>query len=335
MSAPPGAGSPPDAPEHVHVHVHASGARPRTPADGRFLARFDKAMRLPIILAAVLPLMVSPQPNHPIGVIVGIASWVVFVIDFVVHLRRLDHYLGTGLGKFDLVVVVLTSPWYLLPGVNGGAFIVVLRLARLVRLLIAVRGARRLFARIGRIALVVLFIVVTASAVAFHAEEAVNPEFANYWDSLWWGYVTLTTVGYGDIVPITTPGRWAGVFIMTTGIATLGVLSGSLASFFRLTPDEVRQDDQEAAQAQRDAAYLDTPAADPSNDAPAVALPDAASAADQSQLAALTAQIADLRAEVARLVEHVTSSGPASAGTGTPYRRDHGSGAEEAADHGP
>jgi voltage-gated potassium channel len=51
---------------------------------------------------------------------------------------------------------------------------------------------------------------------------------------LWWGIVTVTTVGYGDIVPTTTTGRWVAVVIMVTGIAVLGVLAGSLASFFRL-----------------------------------------------------------------------------------------------------
>jgi voltage-gated potassium channel len=48
--------------------------------------------------------------------------------------------------------------------------------------------------------------------------------------------VTLTTVGYGDIVPKTATGRWAAVCIMVTGVTVLGVLAGSLSSFFRLTP---------------------------------------------------------------------------------------------------
>jgi hypothetical protein len=46
--------------------------------------------------------------------------------------------------------------------------------------------------------------------------------------------VTLTTVGYGDIVPKTSGGRFAGMAIMFTGIAVLGVLAGSLSALFRL-----------------------------------------------------------------------------------------------------
>ena len=69
--------------------------------------------------------------------------------------------------------------------------------------------------------------------MAYVAEHPANPEFATFGDSLWWGIVTLTTVGYGDIVPETEKGRLAGVFLMLTGVATLGVISGTLASAFR------------------------------------------------------------------------------------------------------
>ena len=211
--------------------------QPKTAADAAALARYDRFAKLPIILAAVLPLILTSDPGTWVGLVVDIGSWVVFLVDFVVHERRLTHYLGTRLGKFDLLVVILTAPWFLLPGAHAGGFVVVLRLARLVRLLIASRGAERLFERLGGVVVVALAVVFVGASVAYYAEHPTNPEFKTYGDSLWWAIVTLTTVGYGDIVPETAGGRWAGVFIMVTGVAVLGLLAGTLASFFRIGSD--------------------------------------------------------------------------------------------------
>jgi voltage-gated potassium channel len=213
----------------------APGA-PRSEQDASAVARFDRSMRVPIVLAAILPIIIVPESGDWVGELVGVVSWLVFLVDYVVNERRLVRYTSTWLGRFDLAVVVLTAPWYLLPGARGGSFVVILRLARLARVVMATRGARRLLERLGRVGLVALGVVVLASAIAYHAEHPTNPGFATFGDSLWWGIVTLTTVGYGDIVPKTPTGRWAGVTIMFTGVAVLGVLAGSLASFFRPEP---------------------------------------------------------------------------------------------------
>jgi voltage-gated potassium channel len=197
-------------------------------------------MRLPIIVSAILPLIIVPETGDWVGIVVGVVTWLVFLVDYVVHARYLYHYRRTRLGLFDLVVVVLTAPWFLLPGAEPGRFVVLLRLARLVRLAVATRGSRRLLDRLGKVALVAVAVVIIASLVAYHAEHPTNPEYATVGDALWWGIVTLTTVGYGDIVPKTPTGRWAGVMIMVTGIAVLGTLAGSLSSFFRV--DESGQD---------------------------------------------------------------------------------------------
>jgi voltage-gated potassium channel len=202
------------------------------------LARFEAYMKLPLILAALLPLIIVPESGDWVAALVGVVSWLVFVGDYVVNQRRLVRYLSTLLGRFDLTVVVLTAPWFLLPGAHAGSFVVLLRLARLARVAMASRGSRRLFERLGRVAVVALGVVILGAAVAYHAEHVTNPEFATYGDAVWWGIVTLTTVGYGDIVPETTAGRWAGVMIMITGISVLGLLAGSMASFFRLEPSE-------------------------------------------------------------------------------------------------
>ena len=193
-------------------------------------------MALPLVLAALLPLMVLPGGEHnTFAVIVNIAAWIVFLVDFIVHERRLTHYLSTWLGRFDFTVVVLTAPWFLLLGSSNTKFVLLIRLARVARLVMAGTGARRLVERLGRVAIVAAAVVFLGAALAYRAEHPTNPGFKTYGDALWWAIVTLTTVGYGDIVPKTTPGRVTGVMIMITGIAILGLLAGSLAGFFRIS----------------------------------------------------------------------------------------------------
>jgi voltage-gated potassium channel len=259
------------------------------------LARFESRMRLPLVLAAVVPLIVAPQSGLWFPVVVGIISWLVFVVDYVVNVRRRVRYRKTALGRFDLIVVVVTAPWFLLPGAQAGSFVVVLRLARLARIVMASHGARRLLERLGRVAVVAIAVVLVASLVAYYAEHPTNPGFATLGDAFWWGIVTLTTVGYGDIVPHTSTGRWAGVVIMLTGVAVLGVLAGSLASFFRIEPPDGDETvERDAVPAGR---------ADLTPSPPATS---AATAADENILQSLVDEMIALRVEVARLSARLT-----------------------------
>lgn len=70
------------------------------------------------------------------------------------------------------------------------------------------------------------FIVLLGSSILSVVEEK------SFSDSLWWALVTVTTVGYGDIVPVSLFGKWIAVLLMLVGISTIGMLTSTLTNFF-------------------------------------------------------------------------------------------------------
>ena len=210
--------------------------RARSERDLVTLARFEQRTRLPLVLSAILPIVVAfsrTTTDSGVSIAVSVVSWAVFVVDLFVHMRYVRRYLRTGPGIFDLAIVVLTAPWFLIPGLEGTEILQLARLGRLLRIIAVTPSARLIAQRLGQVLVFSGGMLLFTSWAAYNAEHATNPDFATYGDALWWGIVTITTVGYGDIVPITYTGRVAGVLLMLTGVATLGIISGTLASIFR------------------------------------------------------------------------------------------------------
>ena len=90
------------------------------------------------------------------------------------------------------------------------------------------------FARYGVLATqIVLFLLVIASLLIYHAEHDAQPDkFTNAFSGLWWAVATLTTVGYGDIYPVTALGRFFGAVIAIMGIGMVAVPTGILSAGF-------------------------------------------------------------------------------------------------------
>jgi len=81
----------------------------------------------------------------------------------------------------------------------------------------------------------------------FLLEHSANPQFGKISDGLWWAFVTLTTVGYGDIVPVTDGGRIVAVFTMVFGIAVYSLMIANL-TFFVEEHGRKRQMEKELAE---------------------------------------------------------------------------------------
>lgn len=162
---------------------------------------------------------------HTLGYFAGVATWLVFALEFVVMLAVVpsrtrwlrDHPL-------DVAIVLLTSP-FLFSALQGLRALRTLRLMRLFRL---ARLARRIFTAQGLqyVSLLALLTLVVG-ADAFASAERIP-----FGDAVYWGITTMTTVGYGDIAPHTVAGKMTASILMVVGIGFFAILTGAVAQRF-------------------------------------------------------------------------------------------------------
>jgi voltage-gated potassium channel len=167
--------------------------------------------------------------------------WGVFVVDFVVNLvlaKRRVRWFFTHFYEFLMVILPALRP---------------LRLLRLVTLLAVLqRGAGH--ALRGRVVVYAVGASLTLVFVAALAEldverNAIGSHIHNFGDAIWWACVTITSVGYGDISPVTFVGRLIAVGVMIAGIALLGTVTATLASFFLDRVEDTTKEEGDETQA--------------------------------------------------------------------------------------
>jgi voltage-gated potassium channel len=212
------------------------------------LARWQKITEWPLTIAAVLFLaayaweiiaQLSGSAEAFAEVVIQ-ATWLLFVIDYAVSLVLAENRARWFVRHlFDLLVVVLP----------------VLRPLRLLRLLTFLSVLNRTMGTAVR-GKVVIYVVGAASLVVFVAalaaldaeRHAPGASITTFGNALWWAVVTITTVGYGDLSPITVEGRMIAVALMIGGIGLLGVVTATLASWI---VERVAQKDEDQQTATR------------------------------------------------------------------------------------
>ena len=180
------------------------------------------------------------------------AVCVIFFLDFLIAFWRAPsrlHYLRTW-GWIDLlssVPVIESLRW-------GRAA----RVLRILRVLRGVKSARTVahfvFARREQSAflasvLLSLLLIVCCSIAVLEFEVPAGGNIVTPEDAMWWAISTMTTVGYGDLYPITAEGRIVAVFLMTAGVGVFALLSGLIASWFLSPAAEEANTDREEIKA--------------------------------------------------------------------------------------
>ncbi len=148
------------------------------------------------------------------------------------------YYVISPIAIIDLIAI---APFYL------SCFIIIdlryLRLLRVLRLLklshyfkdfnifltVLVKELKNIAAAI----MVMMFLIIIAASLMYSLESKAQPEvFGNILHSLWWAVVTMTTVGYGDVTPVTTLGKVVATVIMLIGVALVALPTAILAAGF-------------------------------------------------------------------------------------------------------
>lgn len=170
------------------------------------------------------------------------------------RLRRMWKFIWTPLAVIDLIAII--PFWIPIPILTSSKFFMALRLFRAARLLRYTRRYGKVLDNMSevlreqkkelRVALGAIgTLMMVASVLMFAAEHDAQPDkFRNAFSGLWWAVTTITTLGYGDITPITVLGKIFGAVIALTGVAAFAVPTAIINSGFvkrNITAEELKK----------------------------------------------------------------------------------------------
>lgn len=227
----------------------------QTNASAHYEKYFDIFITIVILLSIAVMVLSSVKSlsarYSPLFNVVFFFTTIVFSIEYPIRLWSCTEdpkYAAPVLGRlrwaltpYALIDLIVVFPFYLelFTGIDLTALVVlrVFRVFKLIRysesinMIIRVVKAQR---NMLITAYLVLFIaLISASTLMFQIENPGQPEvFSSIPATMWWGIVTLTTVGYGDMVPLTAPGKILGGCITLLGIGIFALPAGILASGF-------------------------------------------------------------------------------------------------------
>ncbi len=211
-----------------------------------------EVLMLIAITASIIPLMFTEE--NQLFRVIEMVTVSFFIIDYLLRWITADYRLGKKGWSFLLypftgwAIIDLLS---ILPGmslINRGfklfritRLLRVLRLLKLIRYSSKLRVLGRVFRKERRVLLAVLgisvFYVFLTALIMFNSEPHFNPAtgepvFDTFFDSLYWATVTLTTVGYGDMIPVTDIGRFISMLSSLFGVAIIALPSGVITASY-------------------------------------------------------------------------------------------------------
>lgn len=197
--------------------------------------RFSKIVELPLTVIGILwlPVLVLPLVVHLHGSVassfdlIDYAVWAVFLFEYLVKLLlapERGRFVRTHFLDLMIVVIPLFRPLRALRSIR--AITVLMRSTTRVRAMLSHHG-------LHFVLLTVAMSVFAGAGLEVSFESQVhNSNIHSYGDALWWAMTTVMTVGYGDRFPVTAGGRGVALVLILIGVASIGLVTASIASFF-------------------------------------------------------------------------------------------------------
>ncbi|RSK42061.1 ion transporter [Mangrovimonas spongiae] len=206
-----------------------------------------------LILLSVIAFTVETLPDlkpqtRDILKSIEIVTVIVFTVEYLLRIYVADNKLKFIFSFYGIIDLVSILPFYLAIGFDLRS-LRALRFLRIFRVLKMVRYnkamAHFIFAIKSVKEEIILFVMVTMILIYFsgvgiyYFENQAQPEnFSSIFDSLWWAIITLTTVGYGDVYPVTIGGRVFTFLILMIGLGIVAIPTGIISSALTKTMDE-------------------------------------------------------------------------------------------------
>lgn len=198
-----------------------------------------------LIILSLLSFSIDTLPNLSLAFrknlnLFELISVIIFTIEYLLRIIVSDKKFKFIFSFYGLIDLLAILPFYLSTGIDlrslrAFRLLRIIRAFKLLRYSQAINRFKNAIASIKEELILFLFMTflllfITAVGV-YYFENPAQPEvYSSIFDSLWWALATLTTVGYGDIYPITVGGKIFTFFILMIGLGVVAVPSGLLAS---------------------------------------------------------------------------------------------------------
>lgn len=189
-----------------------------------------------IVVAITMIQLTNPLPTHiqEIFFVIDTLIWLFFLVDYVVRLslsKQKWEFIMSN--KLDVLTIIpLYSMFRVLRLFRVAEVVKVARFAKVLRATVMLSTFSKKLGTFIRLNNFNYVLIGTLVIMLLGAGGIMLTENINFGDALWWSIVTIATVGYGDIAPTTVWGRIIAGIIMLAGIGFLGVLTGTISSYF-------------------------------------------------------------------------------------------------------